>query len=245
MNKDEELHPEDERRRQTLVRMLTLAGATMLPLNRIQAAWWGSSPKKLPEEKSIFSLKGDVRVNSQKANLETRIRAGDVVRTHQNSEVIFVVGGDSFVMRSNTEMEIEGSSYFIDTLRLLTGSLLSVFGQREPNHALNMSAPTATIGIRGTGVYMEAEPDLTYLCTCYGQVAIRSVADPNDSELVTAFHHDAPKYISSSAVKGTRIRPAPFKNHTDAELKILEAIVGREVPFGLESELYTGERREY
>ena len=36
-----------------------------------------------------------------------------------------------------------------------------------------------------------------------------------------------------------------FKNHTDAELKILEAIVGREVPFGLESELYKGERRDY
>lgn len=46
-------------------------------------------------------------------------------------------------------------------------------------------------------------------------------------------------------VRNSRIRPAPFKNHTDAELKLLEAIVGREVPFGIESELYKGERREY
>jgi hypothetical protein len=245
MIKEEELHPEDERRRQTLVRMLTLAGATMTPLVSVQAAWWGSSPKQLTDDKSIFSLKGDVRVNSQKASLDTRIGAGDVVRTYQNSEVIFVVGSDSFVMRSNTEMEIEGSSFFIDTLRLLTGSLLSVFGERNQNQVLNMIAPTATIGIRGTGVYMEAEPDLTYLCTCYGQVALRSVADPNDSEMVTAEHHDAPKYISDRKVKGTHIQPAPFKNHTDAELKILEAIVGREVPFGLKSELYKGERREY
>ena len=69
--------------------------------------------------------------------------------------------------------------------------------------------------------------------------------DPNDTTVVTATHHDAPKYISNKAVGGTHVRPAPFINHTDAELKLLEAIVGREVPFGIESELYTGERREY
>jgi hypothetical protein len=245
MSKDEELHPEDERRRLTLVRMLTLAGATMTPLSSIQAAWWGSSPKKLPDEKSIFSLKGNVHVNDQKADLDTRIGAGDVVRTQKNSEVIFAVGSDSFVMRSNSEMEIEGGGFFIDTMRLVTGSLLSVFGTRSADQALNVNSPTATIGIRGTGIYMEAEPDLTYLCTCYGVVAVRSVEDPNDAELVTAVHHDAPKYISNSKSSGSHIRAAPFKNHTDAELKILEAIVGREVPFGLESELYQGERREY
>ncbi len=33
-------------------------------------------------------------------------------------------------------------------------------------------------GIRGTGIYMEAEPNLTYLCTCYGQVAMSSALDP-------------------------------------------------------------------
>ena len=56
-------------------------------------------------------------------------------------------------------------------LRLLTGSLLSVFGERGANQALSVNTSTATIGIRGTGIYMEAEPDLTYLCTCYGTVA--------------------------------------------------------------------------
>ena len=77
------------------------------------------------------------------------------------------------------------------------------------------------------------------------QVALSSSIDANDSELVTAVHHDAPKYIANRSIRGTYIRPAPFKNHTDAELKLLEAIVGREVPFGLEAELYKGERKEY
>jgi hypothetical protein len=245
MYSDDDLHPDDEKRREYLVKMLTLAGLSMTPFGLVQAGFWGSTPDKLDDDKSIFSLEGDVRVNGQRADLSSRIEGGDVVSTSSNSEVVFAVGGDSFILRSNSEMEIEGGGFFVDALRMLTGSVLSVFGQRESGQMLTMNSATATIGIRGTGVYMEAEPDLTYLCTCYGQVGLYSSIDPNDSELITATHHDAPKYISDRSTRGSYIRPAPFKNHTDAELKLLEAIVGREVPFGIESELYKGERREY
>jgi len=245
MFRDDDLHPDDEKRREYLVKLLTMSALTATPLSIVQAAWWGSTPEKLPDEKSIFSLEGDVRVNGQKADLETRIGGGDVVSTQRNSEVVFAVGGDSFILRSSSEMEIEGGGFFVDTLRMLTGSVLSVFGKRSGQQQLTMNSTTATIGIRGTGVYMESEPGLTYLCTCYGQVGLYSSQDLDDSELITATHHDAPKYIADKKARGTHIRPAPFKNHTDAELKLLEAIVGREVPFGIESELYKGERREY
>jgi len=245
MYSDDDLHPDDEKRRRYLVRMLTLAGLSMTPFGPLQAAFWGSKPDKLDDDKSIFSLEGDVRINGQAADLSSRIEGGDVVSTSSNSEVVFAVGGDSFILRSDSEMEIEGGGFFVDALRMLTGSVLSVFGQREPDKVMTMNSATATIGIRGTGVYMEAEPDLTYLCTCYGAVGLYSSIDPNDSELITATHHDAPKYISDRSTRGSYIRPAPFKNHTDAELKLLEAIVGRKVPFGIESELYKGERREY
>lgn len=244
MNSDDELHPDDAKRREYLVRLLTIGALTMTPLQQLQA-FWGSTPAKLADDKSIFSLEGDVRVNGRRANLETRISGGDVVKTSRDSEVVFAVGSDSFILRSNSEMEIEGGGFFIDTLRMLTGSVLSVFGKRQPNQLLTVNSSTATIGIRSTGVYMESEPGLTYLCTCYGQVGLYSNQDLNDSELITATHHDAPKYITDKKVRNSRIRPAPFKNHTDAELKLLEAIVGREVPFGIESELYKGERREY
>ena len=244
MNRDDDLHPDDEKRRQYLVRMLTLGAVSMTPFNQLQA-FWGSKPEKLADDKSIFSLEGDVRVNGRQADLDTRIAGGDVVSTQRDSEVVFAVGSDSFILRSNSEMEIEGGGFFVEALRMLTGSVLSVFGKRSGQQSLTMNSSTATIGIRGTGVYMESEPGLTYLCTCYGQVGLYSSADLNDSELITATHHDAPKYIADKKVRDSRIRPAPFKNHTDAELKLLEAIVGREVPFGIESELYKGERREY
>ncbi len=244
MNRDDDLSPADEARRQHLVRLLTLAGLTMTPLAQVRA-FWGRKPEKLPDDKSIFSLEGDVRVNGARADLDTRIRAGDTVATRRDSEVIFAVGSDSFILRANSEMEIQGGGFLINTLRMLTGSVLSVFGKRSGNQQLTMNSSTATIGIRGTGVYMESEPGLTYLCTCYGQVGLYSNQDLDDSELITATHHDAPKYITDRKIRNSRIRPAPFKNHTDAELKLLEAIVGREVPFGIESELYKGERRDY
>ena len=242
---DDDLAPEDEKRRAYLLRLLTLSAVTMTPLGQLQAAFWGKTPDRLPDDKSIFSLEGDVRVNDRSADLATRIQGGDVISTRENSEVVFAVGSDSFILRSNSEMEIEGGGFFIDALRMLTGSVLSVFGNRSKNQSLTMNSSTATIGIRGTGVYLESEPGLTYMCTCYGQVGLYSSLDLNDSELITATHHDAPKYIADRQLRGSYIRPAPFKNHTDAELKLLEAIVGREVPFGIEAELYRGERRDY
>ena len=242
---DDDLSPEDEQRRRHLVRMLSVGALTMTPLASLQAAWWGSEPEKLPDNKSIFSLDGDVRVNNARANETTRIRTGDVVRTGRNSEIVFAVGSDSFILRSNSQMQIEGNGFFVNALRLLTGSVLSVFGQRANNQQLSMNSSTATIGIRGTGVYMEAESDLTYLCTCYGQVELASSLDPNEREIITAEHHDAPKYITNKSNGKSYIQPAPFINHTDTELKLLEAIVGREVPFGMEIDIYEGERREY
>ena len=177
-------------------------------------------------------------MNGERADIETRIRAGDRVQTGDDSEIIFVVGDDSFILRSNSEMDIDGGNFLVQGLRLLSGSLLSVFGKRNATQTLTMSGPTATLGIRGTGVYMEAESDLTYVCTCYGQVALAASDDPDDAEIITTKNHDMPRYISNRAVKGTRIRPAPVINHSNSELKLLEAIVGRKVPKGFGKKSY-------
>jgi len=112
-------------------------------------------------------------------------------------------------------------------LRLLTGALLSVFGKTE--HQFN--TPTATIGIRGTGLYVESDPELSYVCTCYGTTDISSVDDPSSSESIISSRHDEPRYIVADADSGKHIRKARFKNHTNLELAIIEALVGRELPF--------------
>jgi hypothetical protein len=39
------------------------------------------------------------------------------------------------------------------------------------------------------------------------------------------------------------IRPAPFINHTDVELALLEELVGRSVPFAIGSDVYEAPRK--
>lgn len=221
---------EDPKKRERLMQLLCGGGLGLMPYGAANAFWFGGGTKKLADNKSIFTLTGEVLVNNQPADKNTRIYAGDTVRTGDKSEVVFAVGGDSFILRGDSEMEIGGGNFFIDSLRVLTGRLLSVFAKRQPGQQLSMTASTATIGIRGSGVYMEVEPELTYLCTCYGQVALNANDDPDDSELITTTNHDSPRYITSQPSRGSRIRPAPVIRHTNTELRLLENIVGRDVP---------------
>jgi hypothetical protein len=221
---------DDPAKRAHLMQLLSCGALSSMPVGMAQAFWFSSSSRELSEDRSISTLKGEVLVNGQPANKKTRIHAGDTVRTGNKSEIIFAVGEDSFLMHANSEMEISGANYFISGLKVLTGRLLSVFGKRQAEQPLNLTASTATIGIRGSGVYLEVEPELTYLCTCYGQVALSANQDPNDSELITATRHEGPRYISNKPRKGSRIRAAPIIDHTDAELILLEAIVGRDPP---------------
>lgn len=244
MSSDDQLSDFDEQRRQLLIAALT-SGAFFLGAPTVaSAAWWGFKPRKLEKKESIFALEGNVRVNGKKANKDTIIDAGALVETGKDSSVIFAVGSDSFIVRSDSQMQLAGSNFFLDSLRLVSGKVLTVFGKRS-NSQLTMSTPIATIGIRGTGVYMESEPDASYLCTCYGKTEISSNEDPNDRIILETTHHDEPKYITKKGGKNGRIIPAPFKNHTDLELKMLETLVGREVPFGLQGNLYGGSRRDY
>lgn len=229
---------EDPEKRRRLMQLLIGGTFGLAPWSAANAFWgWGSS-KKLPEGKSIHSLEGEVSVNGRRADENTRIRAGDSVRTGADGEIVFAVGADAFLLRPDSELEISGIDFFIDSLRILTGALLSVFAQRKADQQLSLFASTATIGIRGTGIYIESEPDQTYVCTCYGKAALASNADENDHELITSKSHDEPRYIRRDPGDGGRIREAPVINHDNSELKLLEAIVGREVPAGFGRQSY-------
>ncbi len=237
MTTDKTYSLEDPRRRRYLMHLLCSGAIATLPAGYAGAAWFGSS-KKLAADKSVYRLKGTAFVNDNPASENSRIRAGDTVRTGPGSEFIFAVGGDSFLLRGDSEIVITGSNYFIDSMRVLTGRILSVFARREANRPLNLFASTATIGIRGSGVYLEAEPEQTYVCTCYGRITLASSLDPNDRESITSKNHDEPRYISNRPSNGSRIREAPVINHSNQELELLEAIVGREVPAGFGKQSY-------
>jgi len=235
---------EDPRRR-LLIRWLTASVLPVLVPGAVVRAQgvFGTRPSKLPAEQSIYRLVGPVKVNDRDANLSTRIRAGDTIETGRDSELVFVVGGNAMILREGSRLVIappeqpsEQSSLIITGLRLLTGKILSV-SRKQP---IRVETAVATIGIRGTGFYAESEPEETYFCTCYGEADVAANADPESRTTVVSRAHDEPIYVISGGTRGNNIRSAPFKNHSDEELRLIETLAGRTPPFGSSRYGYPG-----
>lgn len=235
----------DDPRRSFLVRALSLGwlvGGAGWQLDAV-AGVLGELPAKLPTGRSVFSIDGEVWVNGKRATRETLIGPDDHIRTGDRSSIVAVVGQDALILRGNTELQLGAGRAAKRFFRLVTGAMLTVFGRRDDT--LDIQAPTVTIGIRGTGVYTEADAEKTYVCTCYGRTTLTSTTDAGASETIESRHHDAPRYVLAEPQDGRRIVPAAFQWHTDLELMTLEALVGRTVPFQLEEMNYRGPRREY
>ncbi len=243
----------DDPRRKLLVGLLAsglfVVGKPFESFNQVQAQALGKVPGKLIEGRSIYELSGQVLVNGQLATIDTIISASDKVETRDNSHVIFVVGKDSFILRSNGSLQLSAEedstvsekikNKSVSAMRLLAGKMLSVFGKRKHK----ITTAVATIGIRGTGVYVEADPEETYVCTCYGITDLGAVNDPSSTETIVSTHHSAPRYISANGRQGKLIQPAPFKNHDDEELLLIETLVGRSTPFAVPEGLRSRSRR--
>jgi hypothetical protein len=214
-----------------------------------RSAWaqetYSRLPVKLPPGQSIYRVAGDVRVNGAAANLRTRISAGDTIETGRDGEVAFVVGSDAILLRRDSQATMqatEQNSALLGALRLVTGAVLSVFGG---GRRYTLTTPTATIGIRGTGVYLEVDPERTYFCTCYGIADVSAVNDAQSTATIASRHHDRPVYILGTGETAAFIRDAPFVNHTDQELMLIETLAGRTVPFVFPRNDYRAPRRTY
>jgi hypothetical protein len=154
---------------------------------------------------------------------------GDAVTTGRDAELVVVVGRDAFLVRADSRIELSGDAkrMLLSSLRVVSGALLSVF---EAGREKSIRTANAAIGIRGTGIYVEVEKMRTYVCTCYGETQLVPVDDPSQAETVRTRHHDQPRYIYSKGMP-RMIERATVINHTDAELILLESVVGRKVPF--------------
>src|SRR6185436_2681184 len=129
---------------------------------------------------------GDVRVS------------GDRITTGADGQLTILVGRDAMLVRRNSTLNVVANGF-----RLVTGAVLTVF---SPGRSRQLTTPTATIGIRGTAVYLEAERGRTYVCTCYGEAELRSVMAKSSPQM---------------------LMQAPVANHSDEELRQLEGLLGR------------------
>jgi hypothetical protein len=176
------------------------------------------------QAEGMRQVRGEVTVNGKPVRVGDAVRPGDTVATGARSLAAFVVGRDAFLVRDATRVEIAGGAA-ADLLRLVTGKLLGVFGA---GRARRLVTGSATIGIRGTGAYLEAEDVRTYFCLCYGSADV-ATADGGTKDTYTTTHHESPRYLYGDGRKNA-MTAARVVNHTDAELIMLEALVGRTPP---------------
>ena len=223
--------PFDPKRRSLLVAALEAGvfGATALPLTATPAAAavLGNNPGRLPPGRSIYTLEGSATINGADASLDSAIKPGDTVETARDSRLIFVDRGNAHILRANSRVSLPPANDTANVLRVFTGVLLSVFGRRKRR----LVTAAATIGIRGTGVYIESDPEESYICTCYGTADLMPFESELVEETVFSEHHDEPRYAVRDGGSGKRFRRAPFKDHTDLELALIEGLVGRSPPF--------------
>lgn len=175
----------------------------------------------------VRDLRGDVRISGRAAEWTSPVRAGDVVETGPDGSIIFVVAHDAVWVRGGSRLELQGaaSSTVVAALRVVTGAVAAVFQRGRPR---TVYTPTVTAGIRGTGVFVETRGPETYFCTCFGVVEL--VAAGDERELVESEHHAA-RLVGRADARGTRFATTQLERHTDAEMDLLEQVVGRRAPW--------------
>ncbi len=202
-----------------------------------------------PISAGVQRLKGEVSINGQPARAGMLVAPGDTVRTGPGAEVVYVIGQDAFLQRDNSVVSF-GTDAAQKLMRVVTGKILSVFGKGPRT----ITTSTATIGIRGTGCYIEDSPapqvgagktadrasSSTYFCLCYGEVEVVPTAAPTEKTSYRTQHHDNPLTITDDMKMPTMMAPANVMNHTDMELNMLEALVGRQPPFSGREGQYQG-----
>ncbi len=192
----------------------------------------------VPVMRGIQSIQGTVTVNGVMAKVGTMVKVGDRISTSANkgSSAVIVIGNDAYMLREDTTIIFQaskknmavGAVEVLESLLIASGKVLSVFAKRPPDQPVMLRARSATIGIRGTGCYVEVYERRTYFCLCYGEASVEGAGMTTQNIRTT--HHEQPMWIDESGGKA-RMEKAEFGNHTDAELILLEKLTGREPPF--------------
>jgi hypothetical protein len=175
----------------------------------------------------VRELSGEVFLNGFRMVPDSALRVGQTVTTGRDGRIWFTLGGDAYFLRPDSELRLQSSDppdTLIDLLRLVTGALGATFNRGARRMVV---ARTATIGIRGTGIYVEAIPGETYACTCFGSTELSSTATGQvmESIPISTDRHVARRITRDAVV------PAPFERHTSEEIARLEQLVGRPDPF--------------
>ena len=162
----------------------------------------------------VTRVRGAALVNGTPTKAGATVKAGDTIVTGPRSDIVFTIGRDAMLVRESSNLQLAQ-----DGFRLVTGAVLAVF---TPRQRKQLQTNTATIGIRGTAVYLEAERTRTYACTCFGETVLGPI-DGGNLETVRPAQRHEPRYIYARGAP-RMVAPAPMLNHTEAEIELLQKL---------------------
>lgn len=192
------------------------------------AAWiaMGSLGGAIAQQRgNVVQLSGDALLNGSRLLEGQTVQTGDQLQTGPGSSLIFVMGNASFLVRQNSMMKVERGATLtaVSILRIVTGAVASVWNK---GGSRSIITPTLTAGIRGTGVYTEVLPQQdsrTYFCNCYGTVDLEA---GGSRRLSQADYHQS-FWADANPQNGSRLTPASYLNHTDAEQEFLASLINQ------------------
>jgi hypothetical protein len=195
---------------------------------RAAAAWsamGGAAGAHAQQRTNIVELRGDALLNGQRMTAAQTIQSGDSVETGPGSQLVFVIGNASYLVRQNSRITVERGQTLnvVSVLRMLTGAVASVWGRGARRQVVT---PTLTAGIRGTGVYTEVMPQQnyrSYFCNCYGTVDMS--AGPDKTVSRSEYHQSF--WGEAEPKNGRFLTPAKAINHTDEEMEYLARLVNQ------------------
>ena len=202
-------------RRRFLIAAALLPVATIIPIKALAATG------------KIHEIEGDVFINQAKINSASLIKNDDEIVVSKDSKLVFSLGEDAFLVRGGTTLQVysDHDSLLVTALRLVTGGMLGVFAKRKITTRIYTN--TATIGVRGTAVYAAVTKDKLYTCTCYGHTDLIIGLERED---VISKHHNA-HVVTTNGSGNAQMKAFEVIDHTDDELRMLEALVGRKPSF--------------
>lgn len=192
------------------------------------AAWLalGGLPGAIAQQRgNIIELTGDVLLNGQRLLPDQTLQTGDQIQTGATASLIFVIGDAAFQVRPDSRLWLErgGALSSVSQLRLDAGAAASVWG---PDSLHQLVMPGLSADFRGAGLYAEVSEKYgqrSYLCNCYGTLALSA---GEDRRVSTSAYHQA-FWAASERRPGDALMPADSRHHTDGELAFLARLISQ------------------
>tara|TARA_B110000483_G_C18025875_1_gene476787 strand:+ start:151 stop:789 length:639 start_codon:yes stop_codon:yes gene_type:complete len=126
---------------------------------------WGLNPSLVFANNGDKVLSGELFVNQKLINGNFEGNLNNALIETNKLKAIINIENDFYLIRPETKLKFVSNRLS----EIVKGSIHAIFSKRKKE--LKIKIPSGTIGIRGTSIFVDLEPEkkLTYFCNCHGE----------------------------------------------------------------------------